>query len=337
MGPFAEASQMRYAHTTGDVVVYVGDARPDWTVNAVPQGGYVLGLIIEACVQHQASTKLPDPLHVTAHYLKPTAIGPLEVHVRMLKSGQTLCNITAELIQNGTTKVTTQSVFGNMDPAAAPPSDIAMTLEPPSPLARVTPFRTHASSCTPGKPWSRLNFKHHMTIAFDPSIAERHDQLTAAGIGEGGTEQGLWASFAHPSDKLNPSALAFFADLGPNKLASSMLPNKSRAWFPTIVLSLEFRAPLPREGGRLSTRTVGAIMTSRFMDAPQGRHDIRVELWSAPASAEIGDGKEAKEGWREQQRCLLVAHQMALVMPIEVNLRNAQRSAGPGPTPNSKL
>ncbi|TFY55667.1 hypothetical protein EVG20_g9233 [Dentipellis fragilis] len=336
MGPFTEASQMRYSHTTGDVVVYIGNAHPEWTVNAVPQGGYVLGLIVEACVQHQASTKLPDPLHVTAHYLKPTAIGPLEVHVRMLKSGQTLCNITAELIQNGTTKVTTQSVFGNMDPAAAPPSEIAMTLEPPSPLARVTPFHTHPSTCTPAKSWSRLNFKHHMLHAQDPSIAERHERLTAAGIGEGGTEQGVWAGFADPSDKLSASALAFFADLGPNKLAAAVLRDKGRAsaWFPTIVLSLEFRAPLPREGGRLSTRTVGAIMTSRFMDAPQGRHDIRVELWSAPASAEIGDGKEVKEGWREEQRCLLVAHQMALVMPMEVNLRNAQRAAV---GPSSKL
>ncbi|TFY54234.1 hypothetical protein EVG20_g9793 [Dentipellis fragilis] len=255
---------------------------------------YVLGLIIEACVQHQASTKLPDPPHVTAHYLNPTAIGLLEVHIRMLKSGQTLCNFTAELIQKGTTKVTTQSIFGNMDPAAAHPPEFAMTLEPASPLARVTPFRTPPSMCTPAKIWWGLNFKQHMLNAYDQTIAERHDWLSAAGIGEGGTEQGLWAGFIDPSDKLSASALAFFADVGPNKLALSMLPDEPQVWFPTIVMSLEVRAPLPREGGNLSTHTLGIMMASRFMNAPQSRHDIRVELWSAPG--EIDDGKEVKEG-----------------------------------------
>ncbi|KAA1474691.1 hypothetical protein DENSPDRAFT_804531 [Dentipellis sp. KUC8613] len=326
MGPFTEASQMRYSHTVGDTKVYTGNAHRSWTVGAVPQGGYVLGLIIEACVQHQASTKLPDPLHVTAHYLKPTSLGPLEVHVRMLKSGQTLCNITAELIQKGTTKVTTQSIFGNMDPAAAHPSEITMTLEPPSPLARVTPFHTPPSACSPAKVFWGLNFKQHMLNAYDETIAERHDRLTAAGTGDGGTEQGLWAGFVDPSDKLSPSALAFFADVGPNKLAVSVLPEDPQVWFPTIVMSLEFRAPLPREGGSLSTRTLGIMMASRFMNAPQSRHDISVELWTAPG--EIGEGKELREGWREEQRCLLVAHQMALIVPAAVNVKHAQKSAG---------
>lgn len=56
------------------------------------------------------------------------------------------------------------------------------------------------------------------------------------------------------------------------------------------------------------------------MNAPQGRHDAYVEIWTAPSN--IGEGKEV-DGWREEQVCLAISTQMALVVSMDVNARTA--------------
>ena len=61
--------------------------------------GYVLAVIVGALTLDQAQAALPDILHITTHYLRPTAIGPFEVHVKLVRSGKTTCNLTAELRQ----------------------------------------------------------------------------------------------------------------------------------------------------------------------------------------------------------------------------------------------
>ncbi|KAG6329666.1 hypothetical protein ID866_9422 [Astraeus odoratus] len=71
----------------------------DWTIGAVPQGGYVFGTIVEACIRHQASSPHVDPVYVSAHFLRATNIGKAEVHVTLVKTGKTLSNLQAELVQ----------------------------------------------------------------------------------------------------------------------------------------------------------------------------------------------------------------------------------------------
>ena len=61
--------------------------------------GYVLALLVDACVQYQSNTGHRDPLHVTAHFLRSTAVSPFEVEIRTLKTGRGFTNITAELVQ----------------------------------------------------------------------------------------------------------------------------------------------------------------------------------------------------------------------------------------------
>ena len=61
--------------------------------------GYVLALILEACLQYQSSRVHVDPLHVTAHFLRTTSVGSFKIHVRTLKIGNGFTNLTAELVQ----------------------------------------------------------------------------------------------------------------------------------------------------------------------------------------------------------------------------------------------
>ncbi len=50
------------------------------------------------------------------------------------------------------------------------------------------------------------------------------------------------------------------------------------------------------------------------MNHPQGRHEGYVEIWTAPTN--IGEGKPI-DGWRDQQVCLAIATQMALVVSFD--------------------
>lgn len=62
--------------------------------------GYVLGLVIESGIKHQEATPHPDPIHVTAHFLKSAMVGPYEVHLKDLKAGRDFKHISAAFVQN---------------------------------------------------------------------------------------------------------------------------------------------------------------------------------------------------------------------------------------------
>ena len=235
----------------------------------------------------------------------------------ILHSHSTTYMITCA-IQN-VIKVTAHAIFGNLDPASASQTGPSLTLVPPAPGARVTPFGTYPSSLKPSTKEPRWNFTPYIQAARDRSIHERHARLAKAGESDGGVEGGGWYTFNDPGDVLTPASLAFFADLFPDKLPVAAYPDLPSSWFPTVTMSVQFCARIPRGSENHSQHTVGTFTSGRFIDEPMGRHDIYVEVWTAPSDLE--DGKQPKEGWREEQRCLVVAHQMALTVPMEVNER----------------
>jgi hypothetical protein len=61
--------------------------------------GYVLALLLEACIAHQSQTPHRDPIQVTANFLHATNVAKFEVRVHVLKTGRGFTNLTAELIQ----------------------------------------------------------------------------------------------------------------------------------------------------------------------------------------------------------------------------------------------
>ena len=61
--------------------------------------GYLLALIVEACIQFQSTTAHIDPIHITAHYLRTTYAAPFTICIRSLKTGSGFTNLSAELLQ----------------------------------------------------------------------------------------------------------------------------------------------------------------------------------------------------------------------------------------------
>ena len=92
--------------------------------------------------------------------------------------------------------------------------------------------------------------------------------------------------------------------------------NSLTSWFPTMVLNIDFKFPIPRSSSDYASRTVGLYSSGHFINDPQGRHNQYTEVWTAPCN--LGEGG-AVDGWRDKQVCLATSTQMALVMPMEVN------------------
>lgn len=62
--------------------------------------GYVLALILDAAVKHQAGSPHPDPIHLTAHFMRSAVVGPFEVHIKVLKVGKGYKNMSVNFVQN---------------------------------------------------------------------------------------------------------------------------------------------------------------------------------------------------------------------------------------------
>ncbi|TFK40756.1 thioesterase-like superfamily-domain-containing protein [Crucibulum laeve] len=309
----------------GNVKVYEGDIDSD-----VPNGGYVLALIMEACIRYQSSTAHIDPIHVTAHYLRTTYILPFEVHVRTLKTGKGFTNLSAELIQDGVLRVTIHAVFGVNAPS--PTDKFQLTLAPPSTYARRLPLYSHPSKAVVKPMRHTWKFHHQIQWAYDPEILKKNlpdaaNRTNSNTVGGGGLEWGAWFEFTDKEERITSPSLVFLVDIflnTPSLLPKSEKPGLTTSWFPTMTLSVEFKAPIPPPSSKHAARTVGLYSLGRFMTHPQGRHDVYVEVWTAPSDV-IGTGNPA-DGWRDNQVCLATAMQMTLTLPMEANERNAKRN-----------
>lgn len=78
--------------------------------------GYALGTVVEACIHGQTGTSHPDPIHITAHFLRATNIGEGEVRVRLVKQGKTFTNLQAELEQKARIDVLSYQPFTKYTP-----------------------------------------------------------------------------------------------------------------------------------------------------------------------------------------------------------------------------
>ncbi|KAG6846539.1 hypothetical protein H0H93_013346, partial [Arthromyces matolae] len=286
---------------------------------------YLLALLVDACTQHQSHKSHPDPIHVTAHYLKSSRCAEFEIRVRVIKTGRGYTNLIAELRQQGTVTISTQQIFGVNSSDVS--KSAGLTLSPPSPYARRIPFHGHPSTAPIQNLPGHWSYKRHVSLAPDPKILEKNapdhpSRTTASSIGGGGIEWGTWLTFKDNLDLITKQSVPFLVDIFaglPFLIPPSERPGfEGESWFPTMVMVLEFKAPIPPFSSAVANRTVGVYYTGKFIN--DGRHDCNVEIWTAPCN--LGEGQELP-GWREKQACIATATMMSYMVPLEVNLERA--------------
>jgi len=224
-------------------------------------------------------------------------------------------------------KIMTHVIFGINAPH--PKDKLNLTLNPPSTYARRHPLYVHPSKAVSTDIPRTWKFRPYIKWAEDLDILARNtvDSPTrthSSTIGGGGLEWAAWSEFTDKDERITNPSLALLVDTFVN--TPSLLPKSEKiglkhSWFPTVTLSIEFKNKIPPPSSLHADRTVGLYSSGRFMTAPQGRHDVYVEVWTAPSN--IGEGRDI-DNWRDNQVCLAIATQMALTLPMEVNERSGK-------------
>lgn len=194
-----------------------------WSIGPVPNGGYVLAVASAAIRETLAA---PDPLAVTAHFVRPALPGDADVHVELIKTGKTFSTATARVVQDGSERVRVLATWGDLSRGGGPVHVDARPPEVPAPGAPI------AERPLDGLP--------EIARRFDAELAPETMRWTQGERGEHAEIRGR-VRFAdgRPPDV---HSLVLFADALPPPAFAVMSPG----WVPTLELGVHVRArPMP--------------------------------------------------------------------------------------------
>jgi acyl-CoA thioesterase len=225
---------------------YAGRMTDRWGIGTVPNGGYVLAVALSALGD---ALDAPDPLTVTAHYLRPGRVAPVRVEVETIKVGRSFTTAGARLVQGDDEIVRVLSTWGELGDH---PEKIHVGALPPALPPRDAAERRTAP---PGS-----SIVDRVDLRLDPATAgfQRGERAELAEI------RG-WIRFAdgRPPDV---HSLGLFADAFPPSVFSLIAPG----WVPTIELTVHFRA-------RPTTPWLQCVFRTRFVQGDLLEEDG--ELW----------------------------------------------------------
>jgi hypothetical protein len=226
------------------------DVSPRWNIGDKPNGGYVLACLIEALRQAAGPDK-PDPLTMTAHYLRPTSVEPADIFTDIIRVGRRHAHIEGRLVQD-TERVRVLAAFGDLAAAGAgqdlptlvrggppdlpPPDDCLSRSGPPPPSDAGPPsiMQMFETRFAPGTPWLR---------------GERSATTVVTG----------WIRFADGREP-DVSALPLLADAFP----PAVFALGPTGWVPTVELTVHVRArPAP---GWLRCRFETRFLTGGYLE-----------------------------------------------------------------------
>jgi acyl-coenzyme A thioesterase PaaI-like protein len=227
-----------------DPTSFVAQLDPQWTVFERPHGGYMVAILARAAGVALAEPGHVDPLAVSAHFLSSPVAGAAAVRIEPLRTGRTVSQVRATLLQDGKRCVEALLTMGRIGPAGEP----YFTGEEPVAMPG------HGDCVTAPNPDGRLGMYQVVDLRLDPA-----NLGYLRGEPDGGGEIRGWLSFVDdtPPDPLN---LLYVADALP---PASLTINPS-GWVPTLELSVYVRArPAPgplrvRQRTRLIETVTGA-------------------------------------------------------------------------------
>ncbi|EGG09102.1 uncharacterized protein MELLADRAFT_104392 [Melampsora larici-populina 98AG31] len=323
-------SAIRFARKHHEVgYIYEGEVDDQWTGASAPHGGYVLAMIMKAAVQSQSEQSSGGydqlvPVHITAHFLNRSTIGPIQFHIHIIRAGRNWSTIEVASFQNQRKNVVAQVLFQSRSTAqvsqnepstsrACEASIKPMTLQ--SGHSVLCPLITHPT-LTLQTPFARA-FKFSTQVQWSEDLAIKHKQPMI----QSATQPIEWAAWHEFLDKDSnvfdqPALLCYLCDMFRN--FAQLLPVEDgkdhpsdQLWFPTLVYSVRFLTPPnPNEIQEFSVRRTGLYFTSKFNEA-DGVHDAVVEVWTSPREDKLA----SDVGWRHKQRCLAVGTQLAATVP----------------------
>ena len=237
---FAAATQI---HSTGsgryDVTV-----DGTWSVGDVPNGGYLMALILRAVCDVSPH---PHPVSTTAHFVSAPTGGPAEVVVELLRSGRTTATCRASLLQDEQPRVEALVTLATLESSA----EIEWSGPKPEPVADVDECISASVDLPDG---THVGVLEHVELRLDPET-----------LG--------WFS-GHPAGQLSMRGHVRLADgtqpdpfvlaLAVDTLPPTVFGLGRLGWAPTVELSLLTRAlPAP---GWLTVHLRGRLVRNGWFD-----------------------------------------------------------------------
>lgn len=148
-----------------------------------PNGGYLLSVCLRALL---ADAPFPDPLVLSAFFLRPGAVGEAEIQTELVRSGRRLGTAEARLSQEGTERVRLVASFCDLSAANGRTHVLNAPPELPEPARAIDPL---AETSIPG-----------VTIAdrVEYRMAELPGWWQGKPTGNPSTE--IWARFREPRE-----------------------------------------------------------------------------------------------------------------------------------------
>jgi acyl-CoA thioesterase len=231
-----------------DLDRFTAECRAGWRVigDVAPNGGYLMAIGARAMAER---AERHDPISVTAHFLAPPALGPLEVHTELVREGGRHRTVAARLLQDGVEQVRLLGTFGDLARADGPTR--VVRTPPPLPPVEDVPDPTQGHSAFPAP-----EILHRLEHRIPTSMSG-----WTRGEPSGGGLHGGWCRWPDGGD-VDVFGLLFVADAYPPAVFD--LGVSGVAWAPTIELTVHVRArPAP---GWLATRFTTHALTDGYFE-----------------------------------------------------------------------
>jgi acyl-CoA thioesterase len=219
-------------------------------LGSVPNGGYLLAVCLRALA---AEMPLPDPVVVSATYLRPGAAGPAELRTELVRAGRRVATGEVRLSQNGREIVRALATFADLGDAHG--RTVMRSAAPDLPA----PERTRdVMENAPPLPGVNITERFEYRAAQPPGWAR--------GKPSGDADVAFWLRFRDGREP-DPIALAAMVDAAAPAVLETGAPGSA-----TIELTVHIRArPAP---GWLACRAV----TRHLID---GFHEEDFEIWDS--------------------------------------------------------
>ena len=257
---FDEAIAVRHAPTPDRPGRYSGTLLPGWRIGAVPHGGYLISVILNACVTHsrQQHAKLdqPDPIHLSLAFVVKAQLGECLVDVEPVKIGRSYSNYHVTLSQRDGGGNDDDGKSGGAEVVCVRGYCIVGNLTKESGLDKIITHREPLpaiETCSLVPPFNP-GFRH---------VEQNFEEFGDAGMLADVENECRWIRFKRecdiPPSSRPPSSGAVKADdtrrrpmdtLALGLINDLMMPLPIRAklvksgWFPTLVIDLQFKKPL---------------------------------------------------------------------------------------------
>jgi len=305
-----------------DSHTYEVNLHDDWCIGTVPHGGYVTSCFLKVAQKHFNTTlrKQNQPHTMTLHleFPKRTEVGAAKFLIKDVKLGRQTSMIHISLIQNGREEVMGYLNHANLAAEKGVSFPTGWELHPAPYTVDLSKLGTNQDpnwAEQTAMPFATFRKASSRVRFFFPREGQKMKSLTDQWLKFRNGEKFTNESLGYVADMFPQIVESFTADHDPYALKQKIVAdpktgnkNWAKFWYPTVVLNLDVKKPLPEEGvDWLFVRT----QAKRIMN---GRLDLEVMVFD-----ETGD-------------IVALSHHVVLVLGAERN--TAQRRKN---TDDSKL